>query len=221
MRRRRSARPGTASASAPSAISLSFSFQANKNVTSSEGGCLVLNNAEEARLAEKYRLQGVTRSGFDGIDVDVLGGKYNMTDVAAAIGLGQFAHIDAITARRKQLARHYFTTFGRRLRARQRRPTAGRRHGKLQLAPVPARAAGNHARAPHSWSRCSNKTSASAITTRRSTCSALYRARGFKEGMFPVAERVGRQIVSLPMFNSIGEEDIERVVGAVKSVLCQ
>jgi len=48
----------------------------------------VLNNEEEAKLAEKYRLQGVTRSGIDGIDVDVLGGKYNMTDIAAAIGLG-------------------------------------------------------------------------------------------------------------------------------------
>ena len=43
---------------------VSFSFQANKNVTCSEGGCLVLNTAEEARLAEKYRLQGVTRNGF-------------------------------------------------------------------------------------------------------------------------------------------------------------
>ncbi|CAD5202560.1 UDP-4-amino-4-deoxy-L-arabinose--oxoglutarate aminotransferase (EC 2.6.1.87) [Pseudomonas sp. FEN] len=63
---------------------VSFSFQANKNITSSEGGCLVLNNAEEARLAEKYRLQGVTRTGHDGLDVDVLGGKFNMTDVAAA-----------------------------------------------------------------------------------------------------------------------------------------
>ena len=72
---------------------VSFSFQANKNITCSEGGCLVLNNAEEARLAEKYRLQGVTRSGFDGLDVDVLGGKFNMTDSAAAIGLGQFAQI--------------------------------------------------------------------------------------------------------------------------------
>jgi hypothetical protein len=38
-------------------------------------------HAEEARLAEKYRLQGVTRSGVDGIDVDVLGGKYNMSDI--------------------------------------------------------------------------------------------------------------------------------------------
>src|SRR5574340_927211 len=87
---------------------VSFSFQANKNITTSEGGCLVLNNEGEAKLAEKYRLQGVTRSGWDGIEVDVLGGKYNMTDVAAAIGLGQFAKLDAITAQRRKLARHYF-----------------------------------------------------------------------------------------------------------------
>ncbi|MBX9901892.1 MAG: DegT/DnrJ/EryC1/StrS aminotransferase family protein, partial [Burkholderiaceae bacterium] len=67
----------------------SFSFQVNKNIMTGEGGCLVLNNDDEAKLAEKYRLQGVSRSGLDGIDVDVLGGKYNMTDIAAAIGLGQ------------------------------------------------------------------------------------------------------------------------------------
>ncbi|MEO8837493.1 MAG: DegT/DnrJ/EryC1/StrS family aminotransferase, partial [Herbaspirillum sp.] len=48
---------------------------------------------------------------------------------------------------------------------------------------------------------------------------SLYRARGFKEGMFPVAERIGRQIVSLPMFNTLTENQIERVVSAVKSVL--
>src|SRR5512140_1031978 len=91
---------------------VSFSFQANKNITTSEGGCLVLNNEDEARLAEKYRLQGVTRSGWDGIEVDVLGGKFNMTDVAAAIGLGQFAHLDEITAQRRKLAKHYFECFG-------------------------------------------------------------------------------------------------------------
>jgi dTDP-4-amino-4,6-dideoxygalactose transaminase len=47
----------------------------------------------------------------------------------------------------------------------------------------------------------------------------LYRKRGFKEGMFPVAERVCRQIVTLPLFPSMTDSDVERVVGAVKSVL--
>ena len=54
---------------------VSFSFHANKNLTTIEGGALVLNNEEEATLAQKYRLQGITRTGFDGMDCDVLGGK--------------------------------------------------------------------------------------------------------------------------------------------------
>jgi dTDP-4-amino-4,6-dideoxygalactose transaminase len=87
---------------------VSFSFQANKNITTIEGGALVLNTPEEAVLAEKYRLQGVVRTGFDGMEVDLVGGKFNLTDVNAAIGLGQFAHIEAITARRAALARRYF-----------------------------------------------------------------------------------------------------------------
>jgi dTDP-4-amino-4,6-dideoxygalactose transaminase len=49
----------------------------------------------------------------------------------------------------------------------------------------------------------------------------LYRRRGFKEGMFPVAERVCKQIVTLPLFPSMHETDVERVVAAVKSILRQ
>jgi dTDP-4-amino-4,6-dideoxygalactose transaminase len=47
----------------------------------------------------------------------------------------------------------------------------------------------------------------------------MYRARGFKEGMFPVAERVGKQIVTLPLFPTMTENDVERVVEEVKSLL--
>ena len=43
--------------------------------------------------------------------------------------------------------------------------------------------------------------------------------RGFKEGMFPVAERVCRQIVTLPLFPAMNNADVERVVAAVKSIL--
>ena len=47
----------------------------------------------------------------------------------------------------------------------------------------------------------------------------LYRALGFKEGMFPVAERVGKQIVSLPMFYAMNEADVERACEAMREVL--
>ncbi|HTH49403.1 MAG TPA: DegT/DnrJ/EryC1/StrS aminotransferase family protein, partial [Candidatus Limnocylindria bacterium] len=60
---------------------VSFSFHPNKNITTIEGGCLVLNNEPEAKLAEQYRLQGVVRTGFDGMEVERVGGKFNLTDV--------------------------------------------------------------------------------------------------------------------------------------------
>ncbi|OZA10814.1 MAG: aminotransferase DegT, partial [Polynucleobacter sp. 24-46-87] len=87
---------------------VSFSFQANKNLSTVEGGCLVLNNADEAKLAEKFRLQGLTRQGMDGMDVDVLGGKDNLTDVNAVIGLHQLKQLPTFQARRSTLARMYF-----------------------------------------------------------------------------------------------------------------
>ena len=201
---------------------VSFSFQANKNVTCSEGGCLVLNNAQEARLAEKYRLQGVTRSGFDGLDVDVLGGKFNMTDVAAAIGLGQFAGIEAITAHRRMLAQHYFACFGGDFEARYgaQLPPADFTQSNWHLFQLvlPERADGQPARATFM-----EKMQALGVGVGYHYppihLLSLYRERGFKDGMFPVAERVGRLIVSLPMFTSMSTDDVERVVAAVKAVL--
>ena len=90
---------------------VSISFHANKNITTVEGGCLVLNDEREAALAEQYRLQGVVRTGHDGMEVELVGGKYNMTDVAARIGLGQLPHLAEFQARRRDLARAYFEEF--------------------------------------------------------------------------------------------------------------
>lgn len=197
---------------------VSFSFQVNKNVMTAEGGCLVLNNEEEAKLAEKYRLQGVSRSGLDGIDVDVLGGKYNMTDISAVIGLGQLKHLDEFNGKRKTLAQHYFETFGTEFEAQTGAElpvadfTDSNWHMFHLVLPLRVNRAdfmqkmldlgiglGYHYRAIHLFT--------------------LYRERGFKDGMFPIAERIGKQIVTLPLFPAMNESDVERVVSAVKSCL--
>jgi dTDP-4-amino-4,6-dideoxygalactose transaminase len=196
----------------------SFSFQVNKNIMTAEGGCLVLNNEAEAKLAEKYRLQGVSRSGLDGIDVDVLGGKYNMTDLSAAIGLGQLKRLDEFNAKRKKLAQHYFNQFGTDFESQTgaELPVADFTNSNWHMfhivLPENVNRAefmqamldlgiglGYHYRAIHLFT--------------------LYRERGFTDGMFPIAERVGKQIVTLPLFPSMNESDVERVVSAVKSRL--
>ena len=73
---------------------VAFSFHANKNVTTAEGGALVLPDEALVAKCEKLRLQGVSRTGEDGMDVDMLGGKWNLTDIAARIGLGQLERLN-------------------------------------------------------------------------------------------------------------------------------
>ncbi len=197
---------------------VSFSFQANKNITTSEGGCLVLNNEAEAVIAEKYRLQGVSRSGWDGIDVDVLGGKYNMTDIAAAIGLGQFAHLQDITAHRRKLAKRYFDTLGKDFESRTGAilPPADFTDTNWHLfqLELPARMS-----RPEFMARMKEHDVGVGFHYAPIHLFSMYKALGFREGMFPISERIGKQIVSLPMFYSLTEDDVVRVCAALEKVL--
>lgn len=197
---------------------VSFSFQANKNITTSEGGCLVLNNAAEVALAEKYRLQGVSRSGWDGIDVDVLGGKFNMTDIAAAIGLGQFAKLADITAQRRKLARHYFSMLGADFEAKTgaQLPPAEFENTNWHLFQI---VLPDSITRPQFMERMKAFNIGIGFHYAPIHLFTMYRDLGFVEGMFPISERVGRQIVSLPMFYAMSEADVERTCAAMREVL--
>ena len=199
---------------------VSFSFQANKNLTTTEGGCLVVNSPEEAKLAEKYRLQGITRSGVDGIDVDVLGGKYNMTDVAAVIGLGQLPHIDAIAAHRRSMAHHYLACFGADFEAQTgaQLPIADMDNSNWHLFQIILPKGVVRA---DFMKKMAEQNIGTGYHYSPIHLFTMYRERGFKEGMFPVAELIGYQTVTLPMFNAITKQDVERVVTAVKSILAK
>ena len=197
---------------------VSFSFQANKNITTSEGGCLVLNSPEEAALSEKYRLQGVTRSGLDGIEVDVLGGKFNMTDIAAAIGLGQLAHLKSFTTQRHKLARHYFETLGANFESETgvQLPLADFKNTNWHLFQI---VLPEHIERADFMARMKERGIGTGYHYAPIHLFKLYRALGFKEGMLPVAERVGRKIVSLPMFSTMGTADVERTCVATCETL--
>jgi dTDP-4-amino-4,6-dideoxygalactose transaminase len=202
---------------------VSFSFQANKNITTGEGGCLVLNNAEEARLAEKYRLQGVTRSGVDGIDVDVLGGKYNLSDILAVIGLGQMKNLEKITAHRAMLAQHYFDCFGPDFEEQTgvRLPLKAFGSTNWHLFQIVLPDNGPDTRAEFMTRLQKEHNIGTGYHYRPIHLFTMYRERGFKEGQFPVAEQVGRLNVTLPMFYAMTRADVERAVAAVKSVLAK
>lgn len=198
---------------------VSFSFQANKNLTTAEGGCLVLNNLEEAQLAEKFRLQGVSRHGVDGIDVDVLGGKYNMTDINAALGLGQLSHLSHITAHRRHMAQYYFDQFGGEFESQTGAQLPIKNFDSTNWHLFQIVLPDYVSRADFMATMLKNYNIGIGFHYAPIHLFTLYKQRGFKEGMFPVAEHIGKQIVSLPMFATLTKTDVERTVAAIKSVL--
>lgn len=199
---------------------VSFSFHANKNMTTAEGGCLVLPADADAALCERMRLQGVARDADGGMDVDVFGGKFNLTDLAAAIGLNQLRHIDAFNARRRELARRYLDQLA------EAAPRLG-----LELPP------GDFSQSNwHMFQVCLpldrlTLTRGDFIRAMAAEGIAVgvhypalhlftaYRALGFVPGSFPHAERIGREIVTLPLFPALREDQVDRVCHTMIDIL--
>lgn len=194
-----------------------FSFHANKNLTTAEGGCLVLGSPAEARQFEKLRLQGVTRSPDGTMDVDVLGGKANLTDVAAAIGLGQLRQLDGFTARRRELARRYFARWSPELHCELPPADFAQSNWHMFQPLLPLhRMAGGRAQFIEGMRE---QGIAIGVHYPAMHLFTLYRQRGFKAGDFPVAERIGASTVTLPLFATMGDSDVDRVCAAAQRVL--
>jgi dTDP-4-amino-4,6-dideoxygalactose transaminase len=204
---------------------VSFSFQANKNLTTIEGGCLVLNNTNEAKLAEKLRLQGLTRQGMDGMDVDILGGKDNLTDVNAVIGLQQLKKLPSFQARRVVLAGQYFDVI------REKLNSAGLHNLHLEL-PVENFIDSNwhmfQVVLPLDQLNCDRAQVmaelkdlgiGTGVHYPSITGFTLYKNQGYKILDTPVAERIGRSILTLPLFPDMDDEDIDRIASGIVGIL--
>jgi len=202
---------------------VSFSFHANKNLTSIEGGALVLNDEAEALLAQKYRLQGITRTGFDGMDCDVLGGKYNLTDVAARVGLGQLKHIDRFTAQRRELARAYFAGFagGAAAALGVGLPVEDFTNGNWHMFQITLPLEKLDLDRAGFMAALKERGIGSGVHYPAIHLFTLYRERGFGPGMFAHAERFGASTVTLPLFTQMTRDDVARVCGAVNEICAQ
>ncbi|MCP3710993.1 DegT/DnrJ/EryC1/StrS aminotransferase family protein [Paraburkholderia sp. CNPSo 3274] len=199
---------------------VSFSFHANKNLTSIEGGALVLNDEAEAVLAQKYRLQGITRTGFDGMDCDVLGGKYNLTDVAARVGLGQLRHIERFTRQRHALARAYFAGFegGAAAKLGIGLPLADFANSNWHMFQITLPLDKLAIDRAGFMGELKERGIGSGVHYPAIHLFTLYRERGFRAGMFPHAERFGASTVTLPLFTQMTEADVARVCSAVNEI---
>ena len=199
---------------------VSFSFHPNKNLTTIEGGALVVNDADEARRLEQLRFHGISRQPDGTRDVVAAGGKYNLSDISARLGLAQLARLDDWCRSRERLAMAYFAGL----------------EGDDLLTPerLPPRV-----NPGHSWNMFTLLLPLEDMAlTRRQFVEAMqhegigiglsyeaihlttfYRAKGWRDGQFPVSERIGRETVTLPLFPDMTEADVHRVCECLRRVL--
>ena len=194
-----------------------FSFHPDKNITTIEGGAISGGSPEELRAIELHRWHGLVKSAADQFDTLLAGGKANLSDVAAAVGLGQLRHLEQFNARRRELAARYFELWS-------------------DTPPVRLPERGD---AGHSWHvftpllplerlRLSRLQFMEAMKERGIGVGVhypaihlftAYRALGYREGQFPNAERIGRETVTLPLFPAMELTDVDRVVEATTEIL--
>jgi dTDP-4-amino-4,6-dideoxygalactose transaminase len=206
-----------------------FSFYANKTMTTGEGGMLVTRDAALADRARVMRLHGMSRDAFDRFTAKVPswyyeivapGFKYNLTDIAAALGIHQLKRAHGFQQRRAQIAARYDQAF------------AG-----LPLTTPPLPAPGDR----HAWHLYALRLGDAAGITRDRFIEALFE-RGIgcsvhyiplhlhpywrerydlRPEQFPQSQTAYERLVSLPIYSRMSDADVQRVTDAVRAVLAE
>ena len=194
-----------------------FSFHPNKNMMTIEGGAVAGGSPEEVKALELHRFHGQVRTAADNYDVLFAGGKANLSDVAARVGLGQLARLEQFNSRRRQLVARYFDLWGQEapVRLPERGDEGHSWHIFAPLLPLERLAITRlqfiEAMAERGIGVGSHYPAIHTLTA--------YRKLGYREGQFPNAERIGRETVTLPLFPAMELEDVERVVTATNEIL--
>ena len=194
-----------------------FSFHPNKNMTSIEGGAIATGDTEAAELFEQYRFHGIKRNALGEIDVLFPGAKSNLTDVAAQIGMGQLIRLDGFNARRRELAGRYFEELD-----------------GWDAVVLPARGDSGHSwhmfqvlidfpkfgmTRPEFQNRMADQGIGIGVHFPSIPSLTYYRSQGYRAEATPVAARVGRETVTLPLFPAMSDDDVVRVCRELRELL--
>jgi dTDP-4-amino-4,6-dideoxygalactose transaminase len=199
---------------------VSFSFHPNKNMTTIEGGALALNDEREAAIVDELRFHGIRRLPDGTRDVERAGVKYNFSDVSARLGLEQLAHLEDWCRARARLAQHYFECLaGDDLLAPERLPPRDNPGHSWNMFAVllPLQALRSTRKA--FMDAMHKEGIGTGVSYEAIHLTTLFRNKGFREGMFPVSERIARETVTLPLFPEMRETDVERVCESMKRVM--
>lgn len=201
-----------------------FSFHPVKHVTTGEGGMIVTDNAEYAKKLLLFRSHGITRdtiseeSGSWYYEMVELGYHYRMTDIQAALGLTQIKKLDKFVERRREIAQMYNNEFQ-----------------YLEGIVIPNQLESVNS----SWHIYILRLKLEQLAVgRKQIFDALraenigvnvhyipvhlqpyYQGLGYEKGICPVAEEWYNEVLTLPLFPKMDNNDVYAVIEAVKKVL--
>lgn len=205
-----------------------FSFYATKTIATGEGGMLVTRDPDIAKRARIMRLHGIDRDAFERYtsprpawyyEVVAPGFKYNMTDLAASLGLHQLRKADAFFERRARMAGAY---------------DRGLADMPVRLPPRPAAKEGSHA-----WHLYVVQLKESVRQTRDEVIQAMYDAGiacsvhyiplhlqpywrdtyRLEPACFPVSQHLYERGFSLPIYTKMTDADQQRVVDVLSHII--
>lgn len=206
-----------------------FSFYANKTMTTGEGGMVVSRDAAMIERMRAMRLHGINRDAFTRFqsktpawyyEVVAPGFKYNMTDVAAAMGGVQLTRIGEFVEKREALARRYDELLQGLPLILPPRPRQGDVHAwhiyAIRLKEG-TETLDTRARFIERLSEAGIGTSVHYIPLHRQP---YWRDRyNLDPAAYPQADLAYHQLVSLPLYTKMSLSDVDRVVAAIKTAL--
>lgn len=193
-----------------------FSFYATKNITSGEGGAVSTNDKEMAEILRMLRLHGIDKSAserytglYEHWDMPILGWKYNMDNIQAALLIGQLKRIDELWKKRNELWRLYEEILRYEKNISLLKTLDRVRHARhLFTVLVPS---GKRDCLLRSLQK---RGIGVAVNYRPIHLLKYYRETfQYSEGDFTVAEEIGERTISLPLYPLLNEEDVKRVTG--------
>jgi dTDP-4-amino-4,6-dideoxygalactose transaminase len=209
-----------------------LSFYATKTITTGEGGMLLTSSRQIADRARVMRLHGISRdawrrytsSGSWYYEIEDAGFKYNLTDVAAAIGLAQLARAEEMRAARERVAFAYLAAFRAEGLADSIDLPAAAPDGDVHawhLFPIRLRGGGAPRRAEVIERMREDGIGTSVHFIPLHLHPYYRRLYGYAETDLPVATSEYQREISLPIYPDLGAEEIDRVVQSLKRAVRQ
>lgn len=208
-----------------------FSFHPVKPITTGEGGAVTTNDRELARRLKLFRNHGIERDPARFIDSktvgpwsyeqQVLGFNYRMTDLQAALGLSQLDRLEYFRARRKEITDYYDSRFSGldNLTLPQSKPNQ-RAHSGLHLYQVDIDFNALGRPRVDVMSALRNVGIGTQVHYIPIHQQPFHKSSGrYHNDAFPIAERHYAQTLSIPLFPSMTDEDVEFVVDSVSELL--